>query len=410
MPPPPTVSGYAFRIFDAEPLLLSKFRNHGWRTGWMLLAAPTSLMLVLILSAIYGEFSTPGIRGQVCSDVATFLHMGKLKCAKDVVVSENFPIWRDIPSLFIILSLAVTPYLAFRQWSSISVFLASMVRNGAIKVRTGADAAAIRAEVANANAYFVRVGRAARFTFAIALICVVLVSVGENKLGVYSIFAPNSTDRRDWGKLVYSHWWASWQVAPVSAFFYLCIGAFGIYFIIVMNLAGSRVLVALWRLRKVLEYQADVHNRDGYYGWAEARGVLLPTYVAILIHGFSLVLISISLPQPIGAWVLAPILLQWIVTLPFYLGLPPLLTRRRIIAFRERQVVLLGIALRRVEANRTALVADHRFYSECEAIAQRIKRVATIRSMPFNRPRDIFLAVLQLLATISGVYSLIILW
>jgi hypothetical protein len=410
MAPPPPVTGYRFKIFEAEPFLLAKFRTHGWRTGWILVATPACLMLILILAAIYGQLSMSDVSGQICRDAATFLHMGKLKCAKGVAANIGFPVLRDIPSLFVIVSLAFTPYLILRQWGSIEILLPSMVRSGALKPPSTVEVAAIRAEVAKTNDYFLRVGRAARFVLAISAICVVLVSVAESRLGVYSVFAPASTENNHWGIQVYAHWWASWQAAPVSAFFYLAIGTLGIYFIIIMNLAGSRVLVALWRLRKTLEYRADVYNRDGYHGWAEARGVLLPTYIAILAHGFCLVLVSLSLPQPIGVWVLLPVLSQWVVTLPFYLAMPPLLTRQAILTFRRREVTLLGIALRRVESNRSALVADHRYHTECEALVQRIQRFSSIRSMPFNRPRDIILALLQLLATVSGVYALVILW
>lgn len=410
MAPSPPVDGYRFEIFQSEPFVLTRFRTYGWRTGWLFIAAPASVLLVLILSAIYGRLSMPDMDGQICRDAATLFHMGKLKCVKEVTASTDFPLLRDVPSIFVILALTATPYIAFRQWSSLEVLLVSMVRSGALEIPTLAERAAIQAEVATANSYLRRLGRSAKVVLGVSGVCVLLVVIAESKLGVYSVFGSPAKSGNDWGGQVYTHWWASWTAAPASSILYWVIGTLGIYFIIIMNLAGSRVLIALWRLRKTLRYKADVYNRDGYHGWAEARGVLLPTYTAILVHGFCLVLVSISLPQPIGLWVLLPILGQWVLTLPFYLGLPPLLTRRGIVAFRGRETARLGLYLRRVEDNRSALETDHRYHTECEAIVQRIRRVSAIHSMPFNRPRDILLAVLQLMATASGVYALIILW
>ncbi|MGW3361122.1 hypothetical protein ACWDFL_38070 [Streptomyces bungoensis] len=270
----------------------------------------------------------------------------------------------------------------------------------------------ISAEVAKANNYFRKVNRAAKFICFIAFLCVLFVSLGEYRLGIYRVLAPDGphSSHTEWSKSAYQDWWASWHSAPLGAAVYLAIGTFGIYFIIIMNLAGGRVLLALWRLRKALRYQADIFNRDGFFGWKAARAVLVPTYTAILIHGISLILVSLALSQPLGFWVLAPVLLQWMLTLPFYLGLPPALTRRGVSSFKARQLARLSLSLRQVEAMEASLRAQGRFHTECEAIAQQIRRVASLRSMPFSRPLDLIFAILQLLATIGGVYSLIVLW
>lgn len=410
MAPLPPVSGYRFEIFQAEPFLLARFRANRWRTGWLLMLAPAILFFMAVLSAIYGHLSMRGVGGQICRDAATFLHMEKLKCLKQTTLSSDFPMWRDIPSLFVIVALAATPYLIFRQWSSIEVLLPSMVRTGALRTPTVVERAAMQDEIRTANRYLESVGRHAKAVLVAAGVCSLMVSVAEYKLGIYSSFNPAENGGNDWGARIYSDWWASWKIAPVTAVFYWCTGTAGLYFIIIMNLSGGRVLVSLWRLRKTISYQADSYNRDGYHGWGAARGVLLPTYIAILLHGFCLVLVSISLPQPIGFWVLLPALGQWVMTLPFYVGLPPKLTRRGVVEFRGREIARLGRYLRSVEDSRATLESNSRYHAEVEAVVQRIQRVGSIKSMPFSRPRDIVFAFLQLLATASGVYALVILW
>ncbi|MEU6852843.1 hypothetical protein ABZ901_23305 [Actinacidiphila alni] len=410
MPTGQALAGRKFDVFSAEPILLSRINASRRRWLWLCGIPVVTLLLLLELCALYDAVAMPHLGGQLCADLSRFLRFDHPQCRPEASAAGRFPLLRDLPSLSAIVILLVTPALIQRQWSAFEDLLPGMERDGVLTVAPVPGAAArIDAELVRANNRFRRIRSLAPLLMVLSLVCVAGISLSEQRLGIYYALAP-AGDARAWGGQTYGRWWAGWHASPPGALIYLAVGTAGVYWIAVMNCAGSRVLLCLWRLRGDLRYGVDPHNADGYFGWGRARAVLVPTYVSMALHGIALIAVGVSLPFPFSVVVMTPVVGQWLLALPVYTGLPLLLTRRGIVSFKRREEARLRIALRRLEANRTALVAAGRYYTDTEALAQRLVRVRGIRTFPFSRPRDIVLAVANLLATIGGVYSLFLVW
>ncbi|MFF6959927.1 hypothetical protein ACIOC1_26170 [Streptomyces sp. NPDC088197] len=404
------LAGKTFDIFTAEPILLSRINASPRRWLWLCGIPVVTIVLLFEFSGLYGAVTMPHLGGQLCSDLAQFLRFDRPDCRRHASAGNRFPLLRDLLSLSAIVILLITPALVQRQWSAFENLLPGMERDGSLTVPANAAARArIHAEIDRTNLRFRRIRNLAPIMIVGSFVCVFVISLSEKRLGIYYALAP-AGQAHAWGRAAYANWWASWQTSPVGAIVYLTVGTAGVYWIAVMNCAGSRVLLCLWRLRGDLHYGVDPANADGSFGWGRARAVLVPTYTSMALHGFALIAVGISLPFPCSVVVLIPVVGQWLLALPVYTGLPLLLTRRWVRGFKRREEARLRIALRRLEADRAALLAAGRYFTECEALSGRLARVRDIRSFPFNRPRDIVLAAANLLATAGGVYSLFLVW
>lgn len=68
-------------------------------------------------------------------------------------------------------------------------------------------------------------------------------------------------------------------------------------------------------------FDLNIYATDAFYGWSEIVVALRCTWSTLLIHGISLFLVSLALPSFLGVWI-APLFVQWIVTLSLYTLLP----------------------------------------------------------------------------------------
>jgi hypothetical protein len=165
-----------------------------------------------------------------------------------------------------------------------------MTRQGLISFRDGAPEIEqlFQREIDLANQYFVRAGRRSGNTMAAAAACMLLV-VASQRYGVFPSLAPakpSQVTQAAWSKAAYVQWWANFASGISGWLVYFAIGMLGLYFIITMNVIDSRVVILIWRTWQFITYSADPDNRDGYYGWLQARKILAPTYAALRYMGW----------------------------------------------------------------------------------------------------------------------------
>jgi hypothetical protein len=225
-----------------------------------------------------------------------------------------------------------------------------------------------------------------------------LVMIAERQAGIYRILSSQraSTEIENWSAQAYASWWASFDAAPAGWITYWCIGTLGVYYILLQQVYGGRIVVFLWRTRNDIKYLADPENWDGSYGWREARNVLYATYASFVIHGIALSILGLALPRW-SMWFVAPLLGLWALTLPFYIGIPIFLLRRNIKKFQKEEEERLQIQYE------TAAELTMKEY-----ICGRLERVRKIRVIPFTTWLGRALAILGTLASLIAVGQLLI--
>jgi hypothetical protein len=131
---------------------------------------------------------------------------------------------------------------------------------------------------------------------------------------------------------------------------------------------------------------------------------LSATYLQIAIHGSALAAIGIMLPPGgITSPVFDVAAGQWILTLPFYILWPIILTRQKVLVYKERQIDFLATEVRRLArraSRREALGLE-------EDYADRIEKVRKIPSLPYRRPRDSMFFMIGFIADFSAVIAII---
>jgi hypothetical protein len=252
----------------------------------------------------------------------------------------------------------------FRQWNGITHFLSAMDSRGILRIR---DRGKVENEVDRANAYFRRLAAWNPVVVLGSLLCVLLVVRAQTSGDVYPILAvaPSSFGINP------SHWWLSFEGTGAAGALYFLLGFVVVYIILLQNIHGSRVVLLLWRIRHLVDYEADRENSDGYYGWSEVREILFATWSLTIIHGVCFGMVGLSLPNG-HALALAPLFIQWLIVTPFYMVIPGWQTRRNITAWKNRESARL----------RGTVGADSD-YAKRSAVENQIAQLRKIRVNPY---------------------------
>ncbi|MCX5042358.1 hypothetical protein OG921_04040 [Aldersonia sp. NBC_00410] len=312
----------------------------------LLAPAFASVVLFVVLAKFSNSLSMDDVPLAVCQDVGHLLESSKLSCVNEPSVPAAMPLARDVWSIVLMFAAVLSPYLVYKQWTGFHALIPTLSRNGLILDRyPGSDAVgALTLEVDAMNRYFRGPGSSTLFTSLIAAIAMASLMVGE-RAAIYRPLAPPSD--AEWPTKVWDKWWANPAISSWSWMLYFVVGFVAVYYIVRMNLVGSRVVLGLWRVRRRVLYGADVDNADGDYGWKPVTRILSATWVALILHGAGLLSLMVLLDIP--NWVLlVPLLGQWLVLLPFYTILPLVIVMRDVRRFRkmkekETQLVLAAI-------------------------------------------------------------------
>jgi hypothetical protein len=382
-----------FALHEGEPVLLRTLFRAGVRPRWLLLIVPVLVAILGLAAIVDGHLTQTDLGSKLCRDGAAYLADRTKDCYQRYQRSAEFSLARDLPTLLVALVLGLTPYLIYKQWWHLRKLLPEM-RRARIAYLSESNLEVFNAEIDNVNSHCVNVSRFSALTMLISAMSVLFVAVAERQYGMFYRLAPQ--DDAGWVHRAYAGWWANFDTAPIAWIVYVLLGTIGVYFIVTMNLVGGRVVKFLTDTRNDVTYAASVENLDGYYGWSNARGVLVATYWALAIHGIGLALIAITLPFPISLVFLAPLFAQWILVLPIYVLVPITLMRRNIRRYKFEQ--LIEIEQRLAEAEEDDLMTRNE-------LARRAEMVRSIRELPFARLRDILFLIFTLVAGFASIYS-----
>lgn len=396
------------RVFDGDASLrFLAARDVAPR--FVLLLTPIFVLSLIVISAADGHLTTQGVPDLWCQDVGHLLLSPNWPCLKHGNQTAAFPLLRDLPSLGCAIILGVSPYLVYNQWSGIRDLYLEMFRQGLISFRDDNPNAELlfRREIARANDYFTKAGRRSSVAMAISATSILFV-VASQRYGIFPSIAPSSASsvtQAAWSKAAYAHWWANFNFAIPGWLAYCIIGTIGLYFIITMNVIGSRVVLLIWRTRNYVTYGADPDNRDEYYGWLQARRILAPTYVALAVHGLGIFFAATMIP-PQAIWFLIPVAGQWFLALGPYIYIPMSLITKNIRAYRERETARLIKLLDELALQPMSVQRER----DRETVAQRLERVRGIRSLPFRRFGDLSLLSFTIFSSVASLYGVAALW
>ena len=396
------------RVFDGDATLrFLAARDVAPR--FLLLLAPLFVLSLVIISAADGHLTTPNLPGLWCQDAGHYLLSPNWPCLKPGNQEVAFPLLRDLPSLGCAIILGISPYLVYSQWFGIRDLYREMFRQGLICFRDDNPNAELlfRREIARANDYFARAGRRSSVAMAIAATSMLFV-VASQRYGIFPSVAPSAASavtETAWSKDAYVHWWANFDFAIPGWLAYCVIGTVGLYFIITMNVIGSRVVILIWRTRNYIRYGADPDNRDEYYGWLQARQILAPTYIALAVHGLGIFLAATMVPLE-ALWFLIPVAGQWFLALGPYMYVPMSLVTKNITAYREQETARLVKLLDELALQPMSVERER----DRETVAQRLERVRSIRSLPFRRFGDLSLLLFTIFSSVASLYGVAALW
>ncbi|MGB3409926.1 MAG: hypothetical protein WBA45_01910 [Microthrixaceae bacterium] len=390
-----------FDVFSAEPGIFGWLSKRGSK-GRILLVAPLAILTIGLLlaqpfeGAIWRDHSVTDL----CHDAAHLMGLTRVACYNAPVTTE-YPFMRDILMGAAAIIMAISPFLVYWQWRSLRVVLSGLAKQRLI-ARSDQDRSALRSEIDKCNRHFARVAKFHGPYAFFGLVAVLAVVYAASKYGVFEIFTPDGAGTEA-GVTNFKGWWANPLLHPVGGLIFISVCSLGVYYILVMNLVGGRVVVALWRTRASIECQADPDNVDGYWGYRNARGVLVPTFTALALHGFALAFVAASVPFPLAIVFLLPLLGQWLFVLPFYIGVPSYILLRDIPHWREAELEKLGAQMRDLKE----LAANDLEYSlRVAPIQERVKRVRAVRSLPFRRFQDGLVVPFTVITGLASVYAL----
>jgi hypothetical protein len=395
-------------VFEGDATLRF-LATHRIKPKYLLSLAPIFLALLIVISSIDGHLTTRGLPSLWCQDVGHYLFSPNWPCMKHQSSATDFPLLRDLPSLGCVIILGVSPYLVYSQWLGIRDLYTVMVRQGLIHFRDDVPEAErlFQKEISRANDYFARAGRRSSVAMAVAAASILFV-VASQRYGIFPSLRPSARSANtlsEWSKSAYVHWWANFDFAVPGWISYCFIGMTGLYFIITMNVIGSRVVLLIWRTRNYITYGADPDNRDEYYGWLQARKVLAPTYTALAVHGIGIFLAATTIPLGV-LWFLVPLAGQWLLVLGPYIYVPMSLVTKNIRSYRETEEAKLVGMLDDLTLSPESVQRER----DRETIAQRLERVRKIRSLPFRRFGDVSLLAFTIFSSVAALYGVAALW
>lgn len=401
-----------FRPHAAEPIILrwTVTKPNTW--GRVLPALPLAAVLFILcfesIRSAYSPHATTGSSGiftTLCSQLSLLAaKITQPKFCKGQVTAPAFSMSHDMFSIATMILLALGTYTARHQWSGYAKFLSHMTKFGSLTFPSRQDRRELEKRVRVANRFFERLSNIAPVILAVICVLVALLALEQYRHGVFAVLAPPKYNSNTWSKAAYAGWWLSPTRALEATVVYFAVGSLELYIVTIQNIVGFRILYTMWQSRRHFAIAADYVNSDGYYGWEPIRRILSATYLQIAIHGLALAAIGIMLPPGgITSPVFDVAAGQWILTLPFYLLWPVILTKQKVSVYKEKEIAFLTTEVRRLARN----TSRREVLGLEEDYAGRIDKVRQIPSLPYRRPRDSVLFIIGFVADFSAVIAII---
>jgi uncharacterized membrane protein len=392
-----------FDPFAGEPTLMGRIGRSSGHPYWIAAAPIIAMLLLMAVELPLSGSQQAGVGSLICGDLRRILGSLPLIARCRRTDSTSFPATRDIFTFIGMLSLVVTPFTATRQWIGIRNFVSGMAGAGSLKFDTERARGALDAEVRAANASITRIADYAPLVMLICTGAMTGLILVEAHNGVFAALIPPGANARSWALGAYLHWWAGTHGDLFGLAIYFAVGSYGLYIITMQNIITNRILLALIRARRQIEFAVDPLNSDGFFGWRPVRTIATATYIELVIHGIGLAAVGITLPHGgiFTTYVFAAG--QWIIILIVAVAFPPVFAWRKVSSFKRRQISDLTMAARAASASKP----EYERLNIEEAYRKRIEMVRAVPVLPYKRVRDSVPFALSLIADAYAVGAIL---
>jgi hypothetical protein len=391
-----------FEPFAGDPLILAPAAKSVSHKGLILLIPAIVFAILAIIQLIFLDHAEGSFAGYLCADLRAFVAIGPANsggCHR--APSMQIPLRRDFATFLAATILTLTPLLTWKMWDGYGRLISHMTARGSIII-DNADIKNFKLEILIANRDVKRIGRFAGLTMLLMGVALSQLMAQQGHDGVFSFLRP-TTSPPSWSLAAYSGWWASDQ-HPYGHILYFVIGSWGLYLLTQQNLVGLRLILLLWRSRKVISFGADPINADGYYGWSAVRQSLGAVYTMLALHGVALVCVIRMMPTSTIVGPVAVAWLQWIVVLPLYLAFPFFFVRRKIANYKKVELGRLSASA----ASIASTLPEHERIAAEDAIAARMGTIRSVPTLPFKSLQDSSIFLISMTADVAAVIGIII--
>ncbi len=375
-----------FKVFDGETLVHGRLLKRDPKGRTLVLGGAAAVLLVAGLAMIEGGFHVSGatpVREAICHDIAVYLSLD-WSCAANTPES-HFTMVRDFGSVLILVGLAMTPAVAYRQWVPMRHLLSSLFENEVAEpgrlvdpVREATEAtAAINEEVEAANRWFARIG-GLPWSAVAAAIAITLVGVFYYRAGHFGVFAAlGPKGDPTWSNTAYDEWWLGPEF-PLTRSAFLITLVVGMYYVVKLQFVGLRVVMSMKRLRRQITFSADPDRVDEENGYMCVNRVLLWAYTAAALHSLAVFIAFMMLPAGAEAF-LVLLLVFFGAGFLAYVLFPLWLFRRDIKVWKATMLKQTGAQLAEVIAkgpSPDSEVIKH-------ALHGRVARIRSVSRIPY---------------------------
>lgn len=281
-------------------------------------------------------------------------------------------IWRDFPSIILLIGASASFALMVHQWRLMSTLLKNLSDKGALELDETARHW-LQVEVARINRFYSRMGRwpLKMMLLAASLGAAVLTYGRVSGDGFYNFLMPGSVEKAGHGSVeaweagAVRQWWASSRPGEAT---WIALFSLATFFIAIQVIAGARFLVLSRLVSSRLNIGLNFDNPDGAFGRADVRQLLVWVYIGLLVYvvlAFDLVVIVRGHESPLIVLLVAPFL----VLNALYLVLPLKILHRHASVPREHYVMNCLAALQ---------VIDHGSLTERHLILTAVDRAHSI--------------------------------
>lgn len=402
-----------FDGFLADPLVLGrlKIRTAGEvadatnsatagssRTTPLTIALVTVTAGFTVLLAVSGAQSTVGTFSwdQLTADLAAAWTANPSELSSD----KTFPLLRDWPNLLAATIAFLTPAVVARQWMAMRTYVRDLYNEGVL-YDDAVSPGKYSEWVSRENEALDRYGRFAPVSAVFALILALLITRTQSAVGVFGAMGGSG----DFAREAYEGWWAGSAKHFAGNVTYLIITWLFMYFVLVQNLVGQRLVRFMLRTRSHLRVGYDLYNGDGAYGWMPMRKLLATVYLSLTLHAIAIVVLGFTTQAGALVQWLLPITILYLAVVPLYVFLPLWLFGRRRSALKRSDLQKLGGELTDCEAE----IADasrrrqdtNELYQRHEVLRWKLATVQDVPLTPF-RTRALVAAVLLYLIPASA--------
>jgi hypothetical protein len=404
-----------FDPFALIPVFPHFVRNR--TSAWMLIPGIVIGLLIIAGTALEGTLGS-------VRDVA-FVRDVRYAFSGAVPETEpNFPLARDVTSLFLFLVTVAGLILLHSQWKALAAAIPKLRENGVIIPR--------RQPVSNRLTRLLGIDRLlgpcadfgaldrleqrmseiklkTRVFLAVGVLIggFILATLALNGLSVvnFKVLVPTDAsppDQRAWLAEAQSSWWASGR-HPLGLVLFALAAWFAMELILASNTVGVVSVYVAVALYFVAEMSADWRNRDGRYGWHPVVPICRTVYLCLVLLGAGISFVVVSLGTQI-IFSLIGLVALYVLLLPLFTVVPWAVFRRVELQARARrraELVDLGATIKDHDLERLPMLVAE--FTRCRKAHINPMRLSGLPSGAFATVvlLPIILTVLQIFAQVG---------